>query len=56
MIFTRKAWRADISARKRDGSEFVAGVWPGVHSPDMLNADARENGPAENIRCFLIRD
>lgn len=29
--------------KEEDGSEFVAGVWPGrVHFPDMLNADARK--------------
>lgn len=28
--------------KKKDGSEFVAGVWPGrVHFPDMLNDEAR---------------
>lgn len=33
----------DYFCKNEDGSDFVAGVWPGrVHFPDMLNKDARK--------------
>ena len=29
--------------KRKDGSDFVAGVWPGItHFPDFLNKDARK--------------
>ena len=41
MMFTKKVWKKGCFCKK-DGSPFVAAVWPGALFPDMLNKEARE--------------
>ena len=52
MMFTRKWVETVVLAR--DGSDFVAAVWPGIPISDVLNQDAVKVVLADKYRVFFI--